>query len=69
MPFRVRHITFRVRHINYSNEGAPESIHLASIPNRLEVRLRLDGRILVNGLASSKTLTEIFAGTAKKVSP
>jgi anaerobic ribonucleoside-triphosphate reductase activating protein len=38
---------------------------LESIPNRLEIRLRQDGQILVNGLASSETLAEIFADTAK----
>ncbi len=57
---RYHFLTPRYRHLEAD---------LASIPNRLEVRLRPDGQILVNGLASSKTLAEIFAGTAKKVNP
>ncbi len=39
---------------------------LGSFPNRLEVRLQPDGQVFVNGLASSETLAELFAGTAKK---
>lgn len=54
---RYRFLTPRYRHLE-SNLG--------SVPNRLEVRLQPDGQILVNGLASSETLAELFAGTAKK---
>ena len=41
---------------------------LESIPNRLEIRLGQDGRILANGLASSEALAEIFADIAETTS-
>ncbi len=53
---RYHFLTPRYRHLEAD---------LESIPNRLEIRLQPDGQILVNGLASSKTLAEIFADTTK----
>ena len=35
---------------------------LTEIPNRLEVRIMPDGRVLVNGLAETKVLEDLFAG-------
>ena len=40
---------------------------LATLPNRIEVRLQPDGKIFVNGLASSELLDDMVAGIAKKL--
>ena len=53
---RYHFLTPRYRHLE---------TELESTPNRLEIRLQQDGQILVNGLASSETLAEIFADAAK----
>ena len=54
---RYHFLTNRYRHLE------PE---LASIPNRLEVRLQPDGQILINGLASREALNSLVEGLARK---
>jgi anaerobic ribonucleoside-triphosphate reductase activating protein len=41
------------------------SAEMASIPNRLEVRLQADGKILVNGMASHADLKQLFHAIAE----
>lgn len=41
--------------------------NLMDIPNRVEIRLQPDGRIFINGLASSDLLDDMVAGVAKKI--
>lgn len=54
---RFHFLTPRYRHLEQE---------LSNIPNRLEIRLQPDGRILVNGLASTQTLNEMFSGIGKR---
>jgi len=39
---------------------------LGDIPNRLEIRLRPDGKVFINGLASSEMLDDIVSSVAKR---
>lgn len=55
---RYHFLTPRYRHLESE---------LKDIPNRLEIRLQPDGKIFVNGLASSKELDELVRDVAKKV--
>ena len=52
---RYHFLTDRYRHL--AND-------IDSIPNRLEVRLQRDGKVLVNGMASAQQLIEIFDSIA-----
>ncbi|MDQ4106353.1 MAG: radical SAM protein [Actinomycetota bacterium] len=55
---RYHFLTARYRHLESERKY---------MPNRLEIRLQPDGKIFVNGLASSRELHEIVGGLAKKV--
>jgi anaerobic ribonucleoside-triphosphate reductase activating protein len=39
---------------------------LGDIPNRLEIRLQPDGKVFINGLASSEMLDDTVSGVAKR---
>jgi anaerobic ribonucleoside-triphosphate reductase activating protein len=49
----------------------PRYQHLESkvtdIPNRLEIRVQSDGRVFINGLASSETLDHLISGVGNRV--
>lgn len=57
---RYHFLTSRYRHLE------PE---LENIPNRLEIRLHPDGKIFINGLASSEMIAEIVSNVGKKTKP
>lgn len=54
---RYHFLTSRYRHLE---------AELARTPNRIEVRLQPDGKILINGLASTETLNSLTKGIARK---
>jgi anaerobic ribonucleoside-triphosphate reductase activating protein len=54
---RYHFLTLRYRHLE---------AELGDIPNRLEVRLQPDGKVFINGLASSELLDDTISGVAKR---
>jgi anaerobic ribonucleoside-triphosphate reductase activating protein len=54
---RYHFLTPRYRHLE---------AELGDIPNRLEVRLQPDGKVFINGLASSELLDDTISGVAKR---
>lgn len=71
-PFQRKHVEFSRPWVGSSNQRfhflTDRYVHLADeispIPNRIEVRIKPDGRILINGMAATEDMAALIRGIA-----
>lgn len=71
-PFQRKHLEFSRAWVGSSNQRfhflTDRYVHLADeispIPNRIEVRIKPDGRILINGMAATEDMAALIRGIA-----